>query len=67
MTSVVSAGAFTGDLSGALDGFVAAVGAGHVLTSAADLREFRDPFAYPTWEDYTASAVVMPSRAPLSM
>jgi 4-cresol dehydrogenase (hydroxylating) flavoprotein subunit len=60
MTSVVSAGAFTGDLSGALDGFVAAVGAGHVLTSAADLREFRDPFAYPTWEDYTASAVVMP-------
>ena len=28
--------------------------------SEADLREFRDPFAYETWDDYTASAVVMP-------
>ena len=60
MTSVVSAEVSVRDLSRALDGFVAAVGADHVLTDEADLREFRDPFAYETWDDYTASAVVMP-------
>jgi 4-cresol dehydrogenase (hydroxylating) flavoprotein subunit len=31
-----------------------------LLTSEDDLREFRDPFAHATWDDYTASAVVMP-------
>src|SRR4029453_13246310 len=31
-----------------------------VLTSDDDLPEFRDPFAHATWDDYTASAVVMP-------
>jgi 4-cresol dehydrogenase (hydroxylating) len=31
-----------------------------LLTSDDDLREFRDPFAHSTWDDYTASAVVMP-------
>jgi len=60
MTSVVSSDLPAGDLSRALDGFIAAVGAGHVLTGEADLREFRDPFAYETWDDYTASAIVMP-------
>ena len=34
------------------------------LRSGADLGggldEFRDPFAFTTWDDYTASAVVMP-------
>jgi 4-cresol dehydrogenase (hydroxylating) flavoprotein subunit len=48
-------------LSAALDGFVAAVGSAAVLTSEAELAEFRDPFAYATWDDYTASAVVMPT------
>jgi 4-cresol dehydrogenase (hydroxylating) len=56
MTSVVPAEVSTR----ALDGFIAAVGAEHVLTSEADLREFRDPFAFETWDDYTASAIVMP-------
>ena len=60
MTSVVSADVSASDLSRALDGFIAAVGADHVLTDEADLREFRDPFAYETWDDYTASAIVMP-------
>ena len=60
MTSVVSAEVSAGDLSRALDGFTAAVGADRVLTDEADLREFRDPFAYESWDDYTASAVVMP-------
>jgi len=48
------------DLSAAVDAFAAALGSGRVLTDAATLREFRDPFAYATWDDYTASAVVMP-------
>jgi 4-cresol dehydrogenase (hydroxylating) flavoprotein subunit len=46
--------------SGALEGFVAAVGGEQVLTDEASLHEFRDPFAYETWDDYTASAIVMP-------
>ena len=33
---------------------------GTLLTSDEDLREFRDPFAFASWDDYTASAVVMP-------
>ena len=32
-----------------------------VLTSEAELAEFRDPFAHATWDSYTASAVVMPT------
>ena len=48
-------------LSAAIDGFVAALGSGAVLTSEAELAEFRDPFAHATWDDYTASAVVMPT------
>ena len=31
-----------------------------VLTGEDELRDFRDPFAFPAWDDYTASAVVMP-------
>jgi 4-cresol dehydrogenase (hydroxylating) flavoprotein subunit len=44
----------------ALEGFAAAVGTEHVLTDEASLREFRDPFAFETWDDYTAAAIVMP-------
>jgi len=60
MTSAVSGEISAADLSSALDGFVAAVGAEHVLTDEVSLREFRDPFAFETWDDYTASAIVMP-------
>ena len=48
-------------LAAALDGFVAALGSAAVLTSEAELAEFRDPFAHATWDAYTASAVVMPT------
>ena len=48
-------------LSGALEAFADAVGPDAVLTSDEELREFRDPFAYESWDDYTASAVVMPT------
>ena len=48
-------------LAAALDGFVAALGSAAVLTSEAQLAEFRDPFAHASWDEYTASAVVMPT------
>jgi 4-cresol dehydrogenase (hydroxylating) len=47
-------------VSPALEELANAVGSEALLTSDEDLREFRDPFAYATWDDYTASAVVMP-------
>ncbi len=37
-----------------------ALGESAVLTAEEELAEFRDPFAFSTWDDYTASAVVMP-------
>jgi 4-cresol dehydrogenase (hydroxylating) len=46
--------------STAIDDFADALGGDAVLTSEEDLREFRDPFAFATWDEYTASAVVMP-------
>jgi FAD/FMN-containing dehydrogenase len=45
----------------ALDAFAGALGAGAVLTSEQELREFRDPYAYVGWDEFTAGAVVMPS------
>ena len=48
-------------LSAALDGFAAALGTAAVLTSEAELAEFRDPFAHASWDEYTASAVVKPT------
>jgi 4-cresol dehydrogenase (hydroxylating) flavoprotein subunit len=47
-------------LSAALDEFGKALGSAAVLTGEDDLREFRDPFAFASWEDYTASAVIAP-------
>ena len=48
-------------LGAALDGFEKIIGSDSVVTAAEDLREFRDPFQPPTWDEYTASAVVMPT------
>ena len=31
-----------------------------VLTSGQSVREYRDPYAHPEWDDYTGSAVVLP-------
>ena len=49
------------DFASAVDAFTAALGAEKVLTSDEDLREFRDPFQHASWDEYTASAVVMPT------
>jgi 4-cresol dehydrogenase (hydroxylating) len=43
----------------ALVEFTDALGTERVLTSDGDLASFRDPFQYPGWDDYTASAVLM--------
>src|SRR5918994_4560165 len=47
-------------LSSALDDFRAALGSKGVLTSDEGVAEFRDPFQFTTWDDYTGSAVVTP-------
>jgi 4-cresol dehydrogenase (hydroxylating) flavoprotein subunit len=60
MASVLSSPLSAQDLSLALDAFGRALGSDAVLTEEDELREFRDPFAYGTWDDYTASGVVMP-------
>ena len=49
MSVTVSASA----LASALRDFESLLGAERVLTSADDLREFRDPFQFATWDDYT--------------
>ncbi len=48
-------------LADALDRFTAALGPDKVLTEPAQLDEFRDPFSNPTWDDFTGSAVVLPT------
>jgi 4-cresol dehydrogenase (hydroxylating) len=48
-------------LSSTLDDFRTALGSEAVLTSEQDMAEFRDPFAFATWDDYTGSAAVMPT------
>jgi 4-cresol dehydrogenase (hydroxylating) flavoprotein subunit len=45
----------------ALEDFASVLDADALLTSEEELREFRDPFAFAGWDDYTASAVLMPT------
>ncbi len=59
-TQPLPPGVSKADFARALDGFTAAVSSDRVLTSEQELAEFRDPFAFVAWDDYTASAVVMP-------
>jgi 4-cresol dehydrogenase (hydroxylating) len=48
------------DFAEALGQLRSALGGDAVLAEEDELAEFRDPFAFTTWDDYTASAVVMP-------
>ena len=48
-------------VSPAIEELAGALGADAVLTSDEDLREFRDPFQFASWDEYTASAVLMPT------
>ena len=58
-------GTLTAELAKAIEAgvraFTVALGPEKVLTSEDQLREFRDPFAPESWDEYTASAVVMPT------
>src|SRR5690242_12857261 len=47
--------------SSAIDAFAAALGVDKVISDEDGLREFRDPFQYETWTEYSASAVVLPT------
>ncbi len=57
MSVTVSANA----LASALRDFESLLGAERVLTSPDDLEEYRDPFEYASWDEYTGSAVVLPT------
>jgi 4-cresol dehydrogenase (hydroxylating) flavoprotein subunit len=48
-------------LSIALEEFVGVLGSDRVLTSEQELDEFRDPFQYAGWDEYTGSAVLQPT------
>jgi 4-cresol dehydrogenase (hydroxylating) len=60
-TRALPPGLSDADFSRAIDDFTAALGSAKVLTGEQDLREFRDPFQYASWDEYTASAVLMPT------
>ncbi len=60
MTSLLTPQLSEEALTSALDAFRSAIGSDAVLSDEDELREFRDPFAFATWDDYTASAVLMP-------
>ncbi|MBV9800846.1 MAG: FAD-binding oxidoreductase [Solirubrobacterales bacterium] len=49
-------------LSSALAEFTDVLGEERVLISPTELREFRDPFQHESWDDYTGSAVLEPTR-----
>ncbi|MBV9194508.1 MAG: FAD-binding oxidoreductase [Solirubrobacterales bacterium] len=40
--------------------FQSVLGAERVITADGELSEWRDPFQFETWEDFSAAAVVMP-------
>jgi 4-cresol dehydrogenase (hydroxylating) flavoprotein subunit len=46
-------------IASAIDEFVSALGRDSVLVGD-DVDEYRDPYSYPGWDDFTASAVVLP-------
>jgi 4-cresol dehydrogenase (hydroxylating) len=60
MATVLAPNVAEKDFSRAIDAFTAALGSDAVLTDETSLREFRDPFEPPAWDDYVASAVLMP-------
>ena len=60
MTSVLPPTVTEDGLAAALDELRGALGTDAVLTAEEDLLEFRDPYWYPGWDDFEASAVVQP-------
>ncbi len=60
-TRPVPPGITAAELDGALEALTTELGPDKVLLGEAELREFRDPFQHASSEEYTASAVVMPT------
>jgi 4-cresol dehydrogenase (hydroxylating) flavoprotein subunit len=60
-TRPVPPGITAAELDDALEALTAGLGPDKVLLGEAELREFRDPFQHASSEEYTASAVVMPT------
>jgi len=60
-TRPVPPGVTAAELDDALAALTGELGPDTVLLGEADLREFRDPFQHASSEEYTASAVVMPT------
>jgi 4-cresol dehydrogenase (hydroxylating) flavoprotein subunit len=60
MTTTLDPQLSEGALASALGDFRVALGSEAVLTSDEEVAEFRDPFQFTTWDDYTGSAVVTP-------
>ena len=60
-TRPVPPGITAAELDDALEALTAELGPDKVLLGEAELREFRDPFQHASSEEYTASAVVMPT------
>jgi len=60
-TRAVESPASKDQLADAIARFTAVLGAEKVLTSRADLDSFRDPFSHSSWDEYTASGIVMPT------
>jgi 4-cresol dehydrogenase (hydroxylating) len=57
---VLPPGLSAADFAAALSAFADALGDGAVLRSAAEAGEFRDPYAFTTWDEHWPSAVLKP-------
>ncbi len=60
-TRPVPRGSSAGDVERAIQAITVALGSEKVLVDEAQLREFRDPFWHAASDEYSASAVVMPT------
>jgi 4-cresol dehydrogenase (hydroxylating) len=59
--NVLPPGLTAADFAAALRAFAGALGDGAVLRSAEAAGEFRDPYAFTSWDEHWPSAVVQPS------
>lgn len=57
---VLPPGLTAADFTAALRAFAGALGDGAVLRSAEEAGEFRDPYAFASWDEHWPSAVLMP-------
>jgi hypothetical protein len=61
LTDVFAEGSTVTRTAQAIEQFIEVLGADAVLTTEADLREFRDPYSHASWDQHNAAAVVLPT------